>query len=127
MRDLQPDPLAADIGPVLAPIELERFAGLEHQRHIAAAPCRLFRSMPILTPSPGKNRHTLIRPVATQLHQICAHLRRGTPLFARLARLDQKPRGQPIRIWVQLARPFWRLELRLYNTFAQILLDGVPR
>lgn len=125
MGNLQFDPLAADIGPVFAPIELERFARLEHQRHKGAAPGRLLRPMPIGTPRTGKGRDTSIGAVIPKLHQISVHLCHGPTLFAGLARLRQQPGGQPIRIRVQLARPLWRLELRLHRAFAQVLSDGV--
>ena len=104
MGHLQFDPLAADIGPVFAPVELERFAGLEHQRHKGAAPSRLLCTMPICTPRARKGCHAPVGPIVTELHQISVHLLHGAPLFARLACLCQKPGRQPIRIRIQLAR-----------------------
>ena len=91
MGDLKFDPFAADIGPVLAPIELKRLARLEHQGHIGSAPCCLFRPVPIGTPSAGKGRNPSVRPIITELHQINMHLLHGATFFARLPCLRQQP------------------------------------
>ena len=82
MRDLKFGALTANVGPVLAPIELEGFAGREHQRHVGAAPRRLFRSMPIFTPCPGESCYAFIGAIISQLHQISMHLLHCPPLFA---------------------------------------------
>lgn len=118
MRDLKFDPLTTYVGPVLAPIEMERFTGLEDQRHIGAASRCLFSTVLILAPGPGKSRDAFIGAIISQLHQIRVHLFDRAPLFARLAGVDQKPSGQPIRIWVQFAWTLGRLELRLLRAFA---------
>lgn len=127
MCHLELDPLAADIGPAFAPVELERLAGLEHQWHIRAAPSRLFRPVPVGTPSPRKGRHASVGAVIAELDQIGVHLLHGAAFLARLARLHQQPGGQTIRIRVKLARSCRRLELRLNRTLAQIISDGVAR
>ena len=57
---LQFDPFAADVGPVLAPLKLEGFARQEHQKHIGPATRRLFCTLPIFTPCPGKSCHSFI-------------------------------------------------------------------
>jgi len=53
--NLQFDAFATNRGPILAPVELECFTGLENQRHKRAAPCRQFCAMPISTPRTGKS------------------------------------------------------------------------
>jgi len=91
MGNLKLDALAANNGPIFAPVELERFPWLEYQRHKSAAPRRLLGSVPIITPSASKSRNAFIGSAVSQLHQIRVHLLHCPPLFARLARLDQKP------------------------------------
>ncbi len=88
---LQLDALAAGMGPVLAPIELERLARLEHQRHECPAIRRLLRALPISSPSPHKGCDPLIRAVIAKLNQICVHLLGGAPVLARLALLRHQP------------------------------------
>ena len=105
MGNLKFDPLAADIGPVFAPIELKGFPRLEHQGHIGATPCCLLCSVPIFAPRASKSRNPPVRPIITEIHQISVHLLHGAPFFARLTCLRQQPSGQPIRIRFQLARP----------------------
>ena len=75
MSNLKFDPFTADIGPIFAPVELEGFPGLEHQRYIGAAPGCLLCAVPFVTPSAGKSRHAFIGAVISQLHQISMHLR----------------------------------------------------
>jgi len=127
MGRLQLDPITADSGPVLAPIELERFAGLEHQRYKRAAPSCLLDTMPVVTPGTGKSGHARIGSRIAQLHQIGVHLLHSTPLFARLACLSQQPCRQTIRIRIKITRPFGHLELRLNSALSQVLLDGIAR
>jgi len=57
---LQLDPLAADNGPVLTPVELESFARLEDQRNEYAAAGRLLLPLPKLLPCAGERRNTAI-------------------------------------------------------------------
>jgi len=89
MGRLQLDPLAADIGPVFAPIKLKGFAGLEHQRHEGATPCCLLRSVSVSTPRAGKCCHATVRSIITKLPQISVHLLHSAALFAWLSRLHQ--------------------------------------
>ena len=58
MCNLQLDPLPTNIGPVLAPIKLERFTRLEHQRHERSPPSCLFEPRPVSAPGPCKSGHT---------------------------------------------------------------------
>lgn len=70
MRDLELAPFVADIGPLFAPIEIECPTELEHQRHIHAASSRLFRPVPVITPTPQKGRRASVGAVIAELHQI---------------------------------------------------------
>ena len=91
MGDLELDPLAADIGPVLAPVELECLAGLKHQGNVGAAPGRLLCPVPIGPPGSGEGRNATVGAVVPELDQISVHLGHGPPLFARLPRLRKQP------------------------------------
>ena len=88
---LQLDALAADMGPVLAPVELERLARLEHKRHECPAIRRLLRALPVSFPGPHEGRDPLIRAVIAKLNQISVHLLGGAPVLARLALLGHQP------------------------------------
>ena len=57
---LQLGALAADDRPIFRPVELERFAGLERQRHEGAAPARLHLTLALFLPGPRKGGHTTI-------------------------------------------------------------------
>ena len=52
MGRLQFNPFTADVGPVIAPIELEGFIGFEHQKHLGAASRRLLGRVSICEPYP---------------------------------------------------------------------------
>jgi hypothetical protein len=65
MRNLKLQSLAAYIGPIFTPIELESFTRLEDQRHESAAPCRLFRSVSVRTPCTGKGGNTFVGSVVS--------------------------------------------------------------
>ena len=58
--NLQFDAFTTNRGPVFAPIELERFTGLEHQRYKCAASSRLLSTMPISPPRACKGCHPLV-------------------------------------------------------------------
>jgi len=60
MGHLQLGPLIADDGPIFRPVELERFTGLECQRHECSASRRLKFSLPIGPPFPSEGRDTAI-------------------------------------------------------------------
>lgn len=67
MGRLQFNPFTADVGPVIAPIELEGFIGFEHQKHLGAASRRLLGRVPICAPSTPKGCDTLVGPIVAQL------------------------------------------------------------
>ena len=62
MRHLQLGAFAVQNGKVLAPVELEGFAGVKMQRHKGPAPRRLLLAMPICFPPSRKSCHPGIRP-----------------------------------------------------------------
>lgn len=82
MSNLKFDPFTADIGPIFAPVELEGFPGLEHQRYIGAAPGCLLSAVPFVTPGPRKSRDAFMGAVISQLHQISMHLLDCASFFA---------------------------------------------
>ena len=80
--DLKFDALAADMGPVLAPVELERLTRSEYQRHECSAIGRMVRALPLALPCPHKGRDPFIRAVKAKLHQISVHLLGRSPFLA---------------------------------------------
>ena len=83
MRHLQLDPLATDIGPIFAPIELERLAWCEHQRHESSPIRRVMRPLAFAFPFTNEGGNALVGAVISQLHQISVHQLRCPALFAR--------------------------------------------
>ena len=82
MRHLQLDPLATDIGPIFAPVELERLAWCEHQRHESSTIRRVMRPLPFAFPLPDEGCNTLVGAVISKLHQIGVHQLCRPALFA---------------------------------------------
>jgi len=81
MGNLQLDALAANIGPILAPVELERLARRKHQRHEGSPICRVMRALAFTLPFPHKGRNPFIGAFISKLHQIGVHqLRRSAIL-----------------------------------------------
>lgn len=87
VSDLQFDPLATNDRPILAPVELERFARLECQAHESASANGLLFSLPIRLPGAGKGGHAAIGAFKTKRNQISMQLLDCALLLARLARL----------------------------------------
>jgi hypothetical protein len=89
--DLQLLPLAAHHRPVLAPVELERLARREHQRHERPA-TGFLRRLAMLTPPPtGEGRYSVIRAPIAERDQIGMHLPQVTPLLTALPTLGRQP------------------------------------
>jgi hypothetical protein len=82
MPDLQLDALSPDIGPIFAPVELERFARCEHQRHESSTIRRVMRPLPFAFPFPNEGRNALVGAVISQLHQTGVHQLRRPAFFA---------------------------------------------
>ncbi|KKN97753.1 hypothetical protein LCGC14_0152650 [marine sediment metagenome] len=60
MGDLKLEAFAPDIGPVLAPVELERLAWLKDQRHENTTVSRMLSTLSFALPVPHEGRDTLI-------------------------------------------------------------------
>jgi len=66
VRHLQFGALAAEDRPVLAPIELKRFAGLKDQRDKGSAPAGLLFALPVGFPVADEGSHAAIGAVKSQ-------------------------------------------------------------
>jgi hypothetical protein len=88
VRDLQLGALARNDRPVFRPVELERFAGQERQRHKRAAPAGLLFSMPDRLPLASEGRDTIVGAVVAEGDQVGVQLLDRALLFARLRRLQ---------------------------------------
>jgi hypothetical protein len=58
----------------LAPVELERFAWLEHQRHESAATTGLCIALPIRLPTADKGRDAVVGAIEAKAYKIGVHL-----------------------------------------------------
>lgn len=88
---LQLGALAADDGPVFAPVELERFTGTEGQGHEGASASGSLGFLPFGLPDTCKGGHAVVRTVVAQSGQVGVHLLDRAPLFARFAGLSLEP------------------------------------
>ena len=80
--NLQLDTLAANIGPVLAPVELKCLAWRKHQRNKSSPISRMMRPLAFALPFPHEGRNTLIGTFISQLHQIGVHQLRRSAILA---------------------------------------------
>jgi len=120
-------PLAGDDRPILAPVELEGFAGRKNQRYEGAAAGGLLLTLPVSLPAADKCRHPARRTIITQHDKVSMQMLRRALLLARFAGLMPQPARQLLGKRVQLARPMGTLELRLHNVRPQIFADRIPR
>ena len=127
MGDLKLRALSADNCEVLAPVELERFAGAESQRDEGAAPRRLLLALSVSPPIPGKSRNPVVGTGKPERHQIGVHLLQRLPLFAWLPGIGLQPARQLLGKRVKLARPFRRRELRLHRVRSKMLRHRIAR
>ena len=125
--DLQLGPLAGDDRPIFRPVELERFAGQERQRHEHATAARLLFLLPGGLPVASKGRHAIVGAVVAEGGQIGVQLLGRPLLLARLPRLLPQHLRQLVGVRVQLARPVRDVELRFDAVRAQVFADRVPR
>jgi hypothetical protein len=123
MRHLQLYPLATDIGPIFAPVELKRLARCEHQRHKGASVRCILRPLPFALPLAHKGRDALVGTVISSLNKLFKHVLRSAAVLTRLALVGHKPVCQPRRIWIDLAWSIRCLKLRLDDPLPQIPLD----
>jgi hypothetical protein len=102
--DLQLGALAVDHGPVLAPVELERFSGRKPERNERPASGRLCLLVLFLSPASGKRRDPVIGAGEAQRAEVRMNLLEGSALFAGPVRLGLQPAGQLRSEPVELAR-----------------------
>ncbi len=99
---LQLRALAVDDGPVLAPVELERFAGRKPERNKRPAPGRLCLLVLLLSPAPGKRRDTVVGAGEAQRTEVRVNLLKGSALFAGPVRFGLEPacqlRSKPVEL-----------------------------
>ena len=127
VRHLQLGPLAADRGPILAPVELEGFTRREDQRHEDASSDGLLLNLPPHLPAADKRRNPAIGSLKTQRREISVHLLGRALLLARFGPLLPQPARQLLGKRIQLAGPVRNLKLRLHRVRPQIFADRVPR
>ena len=120
MGDLQLGPLAGNDRPILRPVELERLAGRERQRHEHAAAARLLLQLPSRLPFASESRHAIVGAVIAERRQISVQLLDRPLLLARLPRLLPQHMRQLVGVGIQLARPVGDVELRLLALRAQV-------
>jgi hypothetical protein len=125
--DLQLGPLTRNHRPVLRPVELERLAGQEHERHENAAPGGLLLSMPGRSPLAGERGHAIVGAVVAQGHKVSRQLLRRPLLLTELGRLLPQHLRQLVNVGVQLARTIRDVELRLNAVRTKVLSHRVPR
>ena len=91
MSHLKFDALTTDVGPVLAPVKLERIAWSKHQRHERSSPSSLLCLLTISFPGPHKSRHSFIRSIKAKRYQIGMHLLGRASILPRFALLSHQP------------------------------------
>ena len=110
---LQLDPLACDRRPILAPVELERLAGLEGERHEHAPSGGPLRDLPPRPPLADEGGHPGVGTVVAKNDQVSMKPPRVSTRLATLARLDPQPLRQFVGKRVQAAGPLRHLEFHL--------------
>lgn len=125
--DLKLRCLPADRRPVLAPVELEGLAGLDHERHEGAASGGLLLALAIGFPLPRKGRDPSVGALVAEGDKSSVELLEGPPLLARPARLRLQLGRQPVSEGIELARPFRSPEHRFHRPSPRLLADRVPR
>ncbi len=116
---------AGDDRPVLAPVELERLARREGQGHEGTSSAQMLLTTIVLMPGPSKSRHTAVRTLVAEAHQIGMQLLDRPLLLAGTAHLPLQPERKPLGIRVQLARPFRHPELWFDRVRSQIFANGI--
>jgi len=127
VRDLQLGAFAVDDGPVLAPVELEGFAGAERERDEGAAPGGLLGLVAACDPRPCERSHAVVGAFEAEHDEVGVHLLQRSALLARLARLALEPARELLGIGVELARADALGVPRLDRLGTKVLLDGVAR
>ena len=121
MGHLQLRVFAADRCPVLAPVKLEGFPGLEGERHEGSPASALALALPFLLPAAGEGGNAVVGALVAERREFGMQLLQRPPLLSRLAGLAPQPGRQLVRVGVQLARPLGDLELRVYRPGPEVL------
>ena len=87
VSDLQLGPLAGDDRPIFRPVELERLARQERQRHEHAAAARLLFLLPSGLPVASEGRHAIVGAIIAKERQVRVQLLDRPLLLAGLPRL----------------------------------------
>jgi hypothetical protein len=115
VRHLELGPFASDNRPILAPIELEGFAGRKGQRHEGAPAAGLLLKLPVSLPAASKRSHPPIGTFIPQCGKVGVHPLCRALLLARFVGLLPQPARQLLGEWVQLAWPVGEFELRFHR------------
>jgi hypothetical protein len=92
VRHLQLDANAADNRKILAPVELESFAGCKRQWYEASPASSLLQPFALLLPDPGKRRHTVVGTVVAKADEIPIQLLGRPSLLAWPPGFTPQPR-----------------------------------
>jgi hypothetical protein len=125
VRELHLPPHSADHDAFFAPVELERFAPLEAQRHIGRA-CRYRAGFS--APCADRFRHPAVAPGKALRLQLREQAERRPALLARPPRVGLQRLTQPLNKTIELLRPILAPIRHLAaHRLAQPGLDRVPR
>ena len=124
---LQLDLLAAQDGPVLAPVELEGLTCSKHQGHECTTTTGLLLMLPFYLPAPDEGRNPAIGTIIAQHDEIGVHLLGRALLLTRFASFLTQPACQLVGKRGQFTGPNRNLELRLHHISSQIFADRIPR
>ena len=125
LGNLQLGAFAADHGPVLAPVELEGFAGGERQRNKGAAAGGPGGLMLHLPPVPGKGGDPVVGTRVAKRHQVGVDLPQVAALLAPLAGLGLEPGRQLVDQAIKLARALPIGVVGVGDPVAQVFANGV--
>src|SRR3954452_9384934 len=127
MGRLELEALAAHRRPVLAPVELERLAGLEGERHEQPTPDGPLHRLPSRLPAPDEGSDPSVGSTINEGHQVRVNPPHGPAPLASLARLNPQPFRELVGERVQAARTLGNPEPPLHGVRPQVLADRVPR
>jgi hypothetical protein len=115
----------ADDGPVLAPVELERLARGEDQRHERAA-ARAGVLIALALPRASEGRDAVVGTAVAECDEIVEELAPVAPLLAPARRLALEPRCEHRAVRVELARALTLRINGLQRPVGQVLTNRVP-
>jgi hypothetical protein len=110
--NLQLDATVGNHRPVLAPVKLEGFPGLEAQGH-ENTPARCLACLVLFVfPLPDESSHPSIGSIITQRHKVFIQPSRRAPVLAGSGGFQNQPSSQFVSKRVQSAGTFGSLEPR---------------